>query len=654
VKPIKVIRIGAALLAGIVLMSSVALAATYSDVPSTHWAYAAISRVSERGLMLGDMNGNFNPDSSIDKFDTAKILAQMAGYKYTNVSTSETEYYNKAYEKNKTFLSQYAASFSKWNSTANREIAFLLEKEILTVEDLNQFVIRKNDGTEALRALSREEAAVFFVRLMGKKSEAVAYTDYYAFKDDSSISISSKPYVYYLRGMGVISGDPNNNYNPNSAVTRAAMAVMCNAVLDLLNNNNTGTVGTGALSSTNTAASVNNVATISGTIDKYFETLNAFQIDDGAGNKSIYKLSSSVSITVDGFLKTAQDLKTGMSIIGTVNNNELVSIKAQSMVTVAPSTVVPVTNTELSTVEGTVKSISTASATETISVEVLTINPIGQVFSEVRSYAVNDNCSITMDGDAIDFTDITIGAIVTLKVSGSQVHSISLPAKDVEIEKGTLLEKSYITTTGTPVLKIQDEDEKIYELRVTNNSYIFRKGIGECVWSELRIGDSVWVEAEYDEIIRVNATGKSSSENVRIQEIHITMEGAYIVGKSLSDNQVKTYSLIISTVDPYSLQVGSVAQLNLDSWEVETVNMVESAESGSVTGYIKSIRSSYFVIQDISSNKAIEVQFNNDTVFVNSMTGKRISYKQLQEDSKVYVIYSSSSSSLAKTVTVLS
>ena len=76
-----VLRFAAVFCAALMTFTAAAGAAVYKDVPS--WASGAIDKISSLGYMTGDLAGNFNPSGFVDKFEMAKTLAKMAGYKYT-------------------------------------------------------------------------------------------------------------------------------------------------------------------------------------------------------------------------------------------------------------------------------------------------------------------------------------------------------------------------------------------------------------------------------------------------------------------------------------------------------------------------------------------------------------------------------------------
>ena len=60
-----------------------AYAKTYSDVPKTHWAHAAITAVTDRGVsghwLLDDYGGVFKPEKAVLRSEMARALVSAAG-----------------------------------------------------------------------------------------------------------------------------------------------------------------------------------------------------------------------------------------------------------------------------------------------------------------------------------------------------------------------------------------------------------------------------------------------------------------------------------------------------------------------------------------------------------------------------------------------
>lgn len=579
-----------------------AFADTFKDVPSTYWAYSSIDSITSKGYILGDLSGNFNPESYIDKFETSKILAKVAGY---TITAGEA-----AYAKQQQFMSQYPATFSRWNSTSDREVAFLLEKGILKPEDLNQFVIKSVSGTEQLRALSREELAIFIVRLMGKEDEASKTQISSKFADDSSITADRKSSVYYLKNVGVISGGTDNKFVPKGAVTKASFCVFLDNALKntgITTNTSSGANGitdpVATITSTpQTNTGVNNIQTITGTFDKYFESLNVVQISIN-GTQKHYKLKADAEIQVDNAPSTVYNLTPGMILTIITNNQEIMQISAVTQTVT--------TNTQ--TTENEFTSTTTEFSTET---------------TTVNTTESNGN------------------------YNGKPVTSISEPEKTVT---GTLIAKRYDNVNGVPVLTINSAAGEIYELIVTNESSVYRNSDGEVFWDELKIGDAVQAKTEYNNIKEFYATGAMSKAEGKISGITIDENSASIDVK-LDGGTLKTYTLNTEYVDIYGLRIGDEVKLNLNSSEVETLWITDKAELKAITGYIERIKDKYIYIRNAydSDDDNIKINYDKNTKFINAKTGKEIDIDDLDEDMKIYAVCEKSFSDGAKTITLLS
>ncbi len=63
------------------ILNSVPLASalTFSDVPSSHWAYTSIDYMSENGYMLGTGGGRFEPDATLTRAQVITVLYRVSG-----------------------------------------------------------------------------------------------------------------------------------------------------------------------------------------------------------------------------------------------------------------------------------------------------------------------------------------------------------------------------------------------------------------------------------------------------------------------------------------------------------------------------------------------------------------------------------------------
>lgn len=620
-------------------------AATFADVPA--WALPFVTQVTDWGIMSADSAGYFRCDDYIDKFDTSRILARMAGYKTDAATSQGTAVIEAAYSKWKSFINIYVAKFSKWNSSADKEIAYLLEKGIYVTTDLDQFVII-SDGVEKLRALTREEIAVFIVRLLGKVSEASALTPSGLFNDDSTISAAARPYVYYLKNLGILSGS-DNLYNPKGAVTRAAMAKIITLSYPIIN---PAVVTTGS----NTGTTASSYETISGTIAKLYPGLKAIQISSTNVNynNKIILTSSNCSIKINNYVMTFNDLTEGSSFSGVITNNELISVSVNSTTVETPSTggttSVP---TEFFTLEGTVKSVSTVSLVSTIGIEIRMLNPRGEIITEQRTFTLASNCEIKRGNAAITFNSIVANDIVKIKYNGTTAYGITLEEKDRRII-GTLKEKKVSETTNRPSLTILDSDGNTVTLTVNESTYITRKGMGEISWNELRTGDSVDITAVYNTISTMYASGTKTSKDLTIESLYVSKNENYILA-STTTGLTEKYPIITAAVDPYTLKVGSKIRAWLDSSEIESVSVLQSATIDYSLGIVTSISSTVITVKDSTSSyySSREYTYDANTIVIDSSTGNKVSLSRLTNGVKVYVVTSTTNSKYATVITIL-
>ena len=600
---------------------------TYNDVSISHPAYSSIIKIAQKGILVSDASGNYRPDDLIDKFETAKILAGLAGYKQIDYTPADKDFYDRAYDKNKSLISQYGKNFKKWKTSTDREIAFLIEKEILTPEDLNQFVILRN-GEEVLRALSKEEAAVFLVKLMDKKIQALSTPVIYTFADDLRINAAHKPYVYFMRSAGIINPDDNGNFNPKQALTRAEMAVLLDRVLneeDGLDPDKSGAVITVG----------NVIETVTGTFDKYFENeTNAIQIIKQDGEKQLYKMSDQATVFIDGFLKKAADLKTGMPLTIALNNFIVTDVKAgisHQPAGTADDLSGPV---RLSAVEGKVVSfdILPGSITKTINLEIK-IEADSLVMTDVKSYAVQDGCRVTRAGTDCALTDIQIGDICRAEVYGAKVYSINLEDKERDIS-GTLLNKKSVD--GGHVFVIRGASGVIYELTADSNTEMLREN-NKIDADSFRAGDIVNARAEYERLLRITASSTVSSVTGTIEAIRHTRSGSVITILPEYGETAADYPVVTESVDITLLNVGAKVKIFLESAEAYAV-FVEANDYANrfFTGEITVKRGNNITLID-SKGKTRNIVISSETIVIDSATGDRLTSNYIREGYTVFV-----------------
>ncbi|MEM1502957.1 S-layer homology domain-containing protein [Domibacillus sp. 8LH] len=178
----------AALLIG--LSATQANAATFTDVPSTHWAAKEISYLSDRGIIKGGSNGKYNKDASVTKAQAAAILVRAKKLSLTNVPNPG--------------FSDVPTSHPFY-------------KEIAAAVNAGWF--SKGTSFQPDNQLKRVEMAKITQLAFGIKGSVPVQWE------DMNTSYSGNTYITPLLASGITSGYTSTTFNPSAKVTRAQFAV---------------------------------------------------------------------------------------------------------------------------------------------------------------------------------------------------------------------------------------------------------------------------------------------------------------------------------------------------------------------------------------------------------------------------------------------
>ncbi|MCG8482892.1 MAG: S-layer homology domain-containing protein [Clostridia bacterium] len=187
---------------------------TFTDVTPDYWAYSYIDTTSEIGIINGFPDGTFMPASPVTKEQALTMIYRSMQAAGTLKSTDDfTQEYMESLTQNQ--IGEWAYAY----------VAYALKQGIISTEDLNTFV----EGETGLPA-SREEVAVWASKALDKAG-APAYMIPYKDKDD--ITQNHLSHIDMMYRHGIMIGDENNNFRPNSTITRAEFAAVCSRVYNL-------------------------------------------------------------------------------------------------------------------------------------------------------------------------------------------------------------------------------------------------------------------------------------------------------------------------------------------------------------------------------------------------------------------------------------
>jgi hypothetical protein len=612
--------------------------ATFRDVPSSHFAFEAVGWVSnpENGaFMVGDAANNFRPNQHINKFEAAQIYAMAAGFRHNinNLPQEERDMFTRSFDTHRAFLEGMATQFSTWNRTVDREIAFLMYRGILTTADVQTFVTRTGT-TETRPLLTREEAVVWMVRLVGQAPHAAAVQIHTPFRDDAEIAAPFRNYIYHARELGIIQG-AGGYMNPRGQFTRAEMAVVFHNALA----NQEPPV---------TSAPTGTPTTISGTITSVFRDTH-LSIQSAAGTDT-FPIAQNAVIMIDNTQRTPSFLQEGMSVTVLVDaEGRVISLVARSAG--AAQVNVPVAGqAALSSDEGFVTAISQVPTAVTIRTQRVRID--GHIIDEERTFSIQQNSVITRGGAEADFADIQVGDIAFFRFAGTVIHELELMERERTI-LGILADMRPPEVVGqSPVLIIEETDGRAYELRVMPTTEFFRRPAADVQWYDLRIGDAITAAVGFDRLIKVQAVGTRTTAEGRLNEIRIT-ERITEITKTGDDGTTASFFVRPGVFDVYTLRIGMNLTTHLDSREVMGIQ-IEAAQNQAVLGFIQAVRPDNTIIVVEGTG----VTARTHTLAVNNATaitrgGASLNFAALRVNMNVYVVLTAPHSNVAGSITIL-
>ena len=620
----------------------------YRDVPPSHFAFEAINWVSDPAngaFMVGDAGNNFHPSRVLNKFEAAQIFAMAAGFRHATpqLSPAEREVFDRSFEMWRPLLDSMAAQFSRWNRTFDREIAFLLYQGILGVSDLSTFITRSG-GQEQISSLTRQEAIAWTVRLMGRQAHAQAITlpHHTPFRDDAAIQPEFRRYVYYAKEAGIVQGS-GGYINPTHNFTRAETAALFFAVL-------AGDADVPAPGAANT-----NVATIIGTIHSMVADTQV-NIASTAGVEN-FRFAQNAVVMVDNHQRTPSFLREGMPVTALINaERNILTIVARTPGTEATTPSSPglpaPSPTSLYSDEGFV----TAVGQNTVTIRTRRVRLSGQIVDEERTFAIDTTANITRGGTATTLANVQVGDIAIFRFRGGTIYELQLLERERTL-RGTLVERRPAAEpSGNPILVIEENSGVTYELRALPSTTFSRGYADGLNWSDMRIGDSVIADIEYDRLVHVQATGERTTVDGRVAGIRISESHSQIT-LNLPNGTTSEFIVMPGVYDVYTLRIGVDLRLMLDSHEVIEIQLLSALQvnDSDLVGYIQSVSPERHTIVVVAGQggqtRTINVATTPDTFI--SRSGARIGIQDLRVNMNVYVLLTAPGSNIARNITIL-
>lgn len=631
------IKLTSILLSGYLLLSNNIdiYGKSFNDIDDEHWAYSSIKNVSSLGLLVGDLSGYFNPNSYISKFETIKILAKINGFNHNTTNEKNINYYRFLYEKYKEILKPYELKYSKWDSNTNYEISYLLENKILNQDDLNKFIVLDKSGNENLRALSKEEIAVFLVRIMGKEEEVSNKIYEPVFKDNNNISENSLNSVYYLKDLGILTGNIDGNFYPKNAITRAEFAVILSSFL----NYNDIKIKTENFKSLSQSS---NLYTQFGVIEKLNQTDKTIQIKTSS-ERRVYKLSEDIKIEIDGKDASTLNISEGFYAELIINNNFVTKIIIKTNVEINST---PNISESHQSISGFIKSINADSFA-------LSYNSIGtNGFLEKEKIEIipfSEDYKVIKSGVSLNKSNLNIDSLVTVNITNNVLKEIYIEEENSTFI-GNLIDKSKDST----FIVISTNENKILKLKITEETKISKNNKSYDNINSLSIGDKVTINAKKNKITELNAKGKTLKKTGIVTSINISNDKAYVTLQDINNyDKTESFSVNTNTANIYSVKILDKVLVNLDSKEIYGIKILETNNDMTINGEILEIDKDYITVSNKINNR-IKVYIDKLTTFFYTDSLQTGDTHNLKIGDEIYAVLKNNNSEYASIISISS
>lgn len=419
----KILTVGLIL---IMLLSSTCFAAeiVFTDIDN-HWAKNEVYEMANKWVILGYPDLTFKPDESIMKTHAFLMFARLNGYFETeNEGMIEIA------------LEKYGELLTNANILdANAEISFLIEKGVITLEDVISLL---GNGQEK-SYLTREEAAYIFVKLLGDEKNLNSFP-LVTFEDANLVTEKYVGYVEYVNKINLMIGS-DNKFDPQGYVTRAQIATILSRVDRILYERTSDNVS-GLVTEVDL---LNSIIKINVNNEKQTYVLSrSLQVYDNTTKVSKTLLSENDSVTAymeDGII--------GRIVVSNVTKN--IYVKFDSYKTVDEKNIIKVTQD-------------------------------GKTFE----YSLINNVVIKKDNNNLLLKDIIENEDIELIIVNNNVEKIIVGVFNYS-KQGNIVE---IIIGTTSYISIKDVYEKIYKYEIAQNANYDFDGANGSIY-DLRLGMDV-------------------------------------------------------------------------------------------------------------------------------------------------------------------
>lgn len=198
----------------------------YADTQN-HWAVEAVKKAKALGIVKGYDDGTFRPDVMVSNVEVTIMAVGLAEALGTADSTNTNDIAE--------------------NETVTTPVPDWAKP---TVQKASQLRIININRFHSQVQASRVQSAIMLAKAL--KLEPVVSTDELPFPDVELLSSEDIGYLVALKQEGILKGDPNGKFNPNSSITRAEICAMIAQIAEQTNTDSDQETSTGTTTDQNT------------------------------------------------------------------------------------------------------------------------------------------------------------------------------------------------------------------------------------------------------------------------------------------------------------------------------------------------------------------------------------------------------------------
>ncbi len=625
------------------------------DVPNNHWAYSAIEDLKDRGIITYNSKNQFFPNNQMTYFEVIEIIANATGYVNVQLPTSNVNENFKQqiienYNKQKPLLDTYAAKHSTWDKLYDQQVAYILGRYVKSEDrevELNKYITTVN-GVESRAIMTKQDLAVYIVRMLEKENTAVSSYVSGVFKDENLIKEANRPYMAYLKSVGLIKPDAKGNCNPNTPVTKALAAKMVSDALKV-KEQGAGQEAANSGSSSVTENATSQTLTLKKILTKS-NTESFLVVDKGTGSVyySVKNTLKPIDMTGKEISLTSLVPEQKIAITSEIVNNTqyITSIKVVDSGN---------SSTGVGTNTGTGTAINNMTITGTLLEKITNgIVRISTGDNQTRVYILDNNAAITLNGVNVDSSALFAGDGVVVAVENATITKVQATkgtgGTATTLGNGEITAKQMIADGYNITLKQGNSESVVF---IPQKAMIKRNNKVKSL-EDLRVGDKVSLTKTDNTVTEVIATGEQSRVEGMIKEIHLAQPNRVVV--KLDNGETVTYTLSGDTeiydvntrkyINVRELHLGQSVDLLLESKEVVSLDVVKSTSGVNYKGVIKyATRSSDYIevlveYDPISGQTGIykRIEVPSSLSIINS-NNRQVNRNSLEEDMEIIITY---------------